>query len=386
MAGEYLEQFTFEYLINKALSYVPDTLDKREGSIMYDALAPACMELSDYYMRLRQNYKDTYVMTAANDYLDYRMQEQGLERYQATYTIKRVDFATSTGAPMPVPLGVRLSTISETSVINYQVTMPYIDKNGSIVPGAYQVTCETVGTVGNSYVGEVQMIDYVYGLATAIMSNTIVAARDMESDTEALTRYIQHVNVKPFGGNIAQYDEMVRGIDGVGEVQIYPTWQGPGTVLLSVIDPEYMPVTDDFIELLEAKIDPENAIGNKGEGLGLAPYNHKVTVKTATPLPINIETNLSLVSGTTPAQVETDIITHIDAYLLELRKEWGVPDQYNRHSLGVFVARINAAILQVGGIANVTNTKLNGVENDIVLTQTALLQQLPVIGTVILHD
>ena len=53
MIGDYLEKYTFEYLIDSALSRVSDSIDKREGSIIYDALAPACYELAEVYMQLR---------------------------------------------------------------------------------------------------------------------------------------------------------------------------------------------------------------------------------------------------------------------------------------------------------------------------------------------
>ena len=40
MIGDNLEQYTYEYLMQLALSYVPDDRDKRQGSVIYDALAP----------------------------------------------------------------------------------------------------------------------------------------------------------------------------------------------------------------------------------------------------------------------------------------------------------------------------------------------------------
>ena len=36
---------TFDYIMNRMLESVRDTVDKREGSIIYDALAPAAAEL-----------------------------------------------------------------------------------------------------------------------------------------------------------------------------------------------------------------------------------------------------------------------------------------------------------------------------------------------------
>ena len=44
------EGYTFEYLMESMLSRVPDSLDKREGSIIYDALAPAAAELAQMYI------------------------------------------------------------------------------------------------------------------------------------------------------------------------------------------------------------------------------------------------------------------------------------------------------------------------------------------------
>ena len=57
MIYTYLDKYTYEYLIAQALSKVPENLDKREGSIIYDSLAPACYELSEFYMELKKYIK-----------------------------------------------------------------------------------------------------------------------------------------------------------------------------------------------------------------------------------------------------------------------------------------------------------------------------------------
>ena len=38
MIGRYSDEMTFDYIMNRMLESVPDTVDKREGSIIYDAL------------------------------------------------------------------------------------------------------------------------------------------------------------------------------------------------------------------------------------------------------------------------------------------------------------------------------------------------------------
>lgn len=382
MIGDYLDKYTFKYLMKSALDNVPDSLDKREGSIIYDALAPACYELAEYYMELKKILENTFASTAGNEYLDLRAVEQGLERYAASYAVKRGDFLTSSGNPAVIPIGSRFSVISDTLNLNYTVTEAYLDEFGAVVPGAYRMTCEEAGTQGNSYTGPLIPITFISNLKTATLSDLLVPARDEETDDELRDRYFLTVNDRPFGGNLAQYDEVLKGIDGVGEVQIYPVWNGGGSVKLSVIDAEYNIITNDFITTLQNMIDP----APQGTGLGLAPIGHTVTVTTPTEKIINITTTVVLESGYTLGQVTPLIEAAIESYLLRLREIWGIPDDLNNYALAIYIARINAAILGVAGIANVTGTTINGLASDLILTQDATTQELPVLGTVVVSE
>ena len=46
------EEKTFEVILNEALEQVPNDVDKREGSIIYDALAPTALKLAEAYSLL----------------------------------------------------------------------------------------------------------------------------------------------------------------------------------------------------------------------------------------------------------------------------------------------------------------------------------------------
>ena len=255
MIGDYLEVYTFDYLMAQALSQVPNTVDKRQGSIIYDALAPACYRLADFYNTLRNVYKDTFAETATGESLDYRVAEQGITRHSATYAIKKAYFASAAEQPMAVPLGARFSTISDMNPITYAVISAYAE-NGVVQPGYYQLQCEVSGIEGNEYSGTLTNITYVQGLASATMSELINPARDEETDDELRTRYFERVNQKPFSGNIAQYDQELKEISGVGDVQIYPVWNGGGTVKLSIVDSEYNKCSNEFVTIVQNLIDP----------------------------------------------------------------------------------------------------------------------------------
>jgi uncharacterized phage protein gp47/JayE len=46
------EVMTYEKIMERMLARVPNNMDKREGSVMWDALAPAAKELEDMYFAL----------------------------------------------------------------------------------------------------------------------------------------------------------------------------------------------------------------------------------------------------------------------------------------------------------------------------------------------
>ena len=384
MIGDNLQQYTYEYLMELALSFVPEDRDKRQGSVIYDALAPFCQVLAAGAIQLRQFYTQTYAVTATGEDLDNRVAEQGITRFAATHAVRKITVADEDGNPVVLPLGSRFSTVSSTSPVNYTITAQYVE-DGVAVPGSYEATCEERGVVGNEYSGNLINITFVQGLASATMTSILVPARNQETDDELRERYFDALNQKAFGGNIADYREKVMELDGVGAVQIYPVWNGGGTVKLSIVDPTYGRCSLEFIASIQNEIDPENAAGEQGSGLGIAPIGHKVTVVTPDEVTINVTANVVLGTNYTKGQVETPIKEALASYIQSLRQSWADATDLNEYSCDVFVSRISAAIVNVPGVSNVTGVTLNGQAQDIELTENGQIQQLPKLGEVILN-
>ena len=384
MIGDNLEQYTYEYLMQLALSHIPDDRDKRQGSIIYDALAPACQLLAAGIMEIKNFYTRTYAVTATDEDLDNRVAEQGVIRYSATYAVKKVQLADSTGNPVTVPPGTRFSTDSSTDPVNYTITAQYME-DGVIIPGCYEATCEEAGVVGNQYFGDLVNITFIQGLATATMSTTLIPARDKETDDELRERYFAKLNQKAFGGNVADYRGLMKSISGVGEVQIYPTWNGGGTVKISMIDPEYLPCSPEFVSSVQEKVDPENSQGVTGTGLGLAPIGHQVTVVTPDVVDMNITASIELQKGYVVSQVQPVVEQALEDLMSSLRRSWADALDLNDYACDVFVSKINATIVNVTGVANVSDILLNGERSDIHLIQSGEVQQIPMLGEVVLN-
>ena len=363
---------TYQNLLQAMLAQVPSTYDKRDTAPIPTALGPAAWVLEGFYLILNQVQRQAFVQTAVGEALDMLAVLGGITRNQASPAVMLGVFNET------VPIGARFSTINGASSLNFTVTA------ATETEYQYQLTAETPGTIGNEYTGPILPITVISGLTSAQLTEILVPGDNIESDDALRNRLINALNDRPFGGNIAAYRENILAIDGVGAVQVYPTWNGGGTVACSILGSDYLPASEELIQTVQTAIDPPTS----GLGLGLAPIGAQVTITTPTELTVNVSATLQLSPGYEIGQVQAPIEAAIEAYLLTVRQSWATNTSTSdvTYAANVYVARITAAILSVTGVVNATNVQLNGGTADLTLTQTGASQQVPILGTVTLSE
>lgn len=357
------EDYEYEAILQRMLDRVDDATDKRPGSVIYDALAPAAAEMAQMYIDMSAGDDMYYADTASGDYLSRRTAEFGVNREPATFAVRQATFLDGQGVLMDVPIGSRLFIED----INYVVTE-------KISTGLFKVRSETAGAIGNAPFGTMLAVDYVNNLSTAVLGDVLVPGEDEESDENLRDRYYTEINEQPFGGNVADYRQKLRALDGVASVKITPVWQGGGTVKATIMATNYTPPSTALVAQVQEIVDP---IPFAGQGIGLAPIGHTVTVTGVSWLTINISSTLTLAPETTIGQVQQDIEDAIDAYFLALRQTWETDAP-----LIIRVAQIEARILTVSGVVDVMGTQLNGSTDNLSLT----VDQVPQKGTVTLSE
>lgn len=351
------EKYTYEAILQRMLDTIPDTIDKREGSIIYDALAPAAAELAQAYIWLSNAVDLVFVDTSVDEYLDRLCNQIGIIRKEATPAIKQGNFYNSNNNLMNIEIGTRFTCED----LYWEV----IDK---ISDGIYQVQCEKNGVDGNNVTGNLIPVDYIDGLATATLTELLIPGEDEEDDDTLRARYFAVSNDVAFAGNIEDYKEKTKAIDGVGAVKVIPVWAGGGTVKLIILNSDYNAASNVLIGKVQNIICPELT----DEGTGLAPIGHKVTIVTPEETKINIKTKITLSSGAVLETVQGRIKDALNGYLLELRKTWE-----DSISLVVRVSQIESTILNVEGVLDVSATTINKQASNLEVTQ----EYLPVLGT-----
>lgn len=368
---------TYQNILQAMLDRVPDTYDKRDTAPIPTALGPAAWALEGFYLSLNQVQQQAFVQTASGDSLDMLSVIGGLTRYPASAAVRLGVFNAA------VAIGARFSTINGENSINFIVTATDTPSDPTEGFYYYQLTAETPGTIGNEYTGPILPITSIPGLTSAEITDILIPGDDTETDDELRQRLITALNERPFGGNIASYRSYVLGLDGVGAVQVYPTWNGGGTVKLSVLGADFLPASSELVESVQNAVDPPP---NQGLGLGMAPIGAQVTVVAPTELTVNVAATLTLASGYQIGQVQQPIEDAIEAYLLTVRQAWATNTSSTSvvYEANVYLARVTAAIVGVEGVVNATNVTLNGGTADLTLTENGTTQQVPTLGTVTL--
>lgn len=391
------ENQTYETLLASALARISSTFDKREGSMVYNGVAPSMAELAQLYIGLDFVFTATYIATAPREYLIERAKDRGLSPKAASAAVFRAEFN------IEVPVGARFSC----EELNFIVTerMNGADSDAGL---SHKVTCETVGSAANDCAGDLIPIEYIADLASAKLVELLIPGDDEEETEVFRQRVLDAVQSQAFGGNQADYKAKVLGIDGVAAVKVHPVWNSDitpaslipssavqtwfannintisdagvkawltavytaalgkkltvgGTVKLVIMAANNAAPSTELINLVQTTMDPTQ---NAGEGLGLAPIGHVVKVAGVIPTTIAVSTHLTFATGYAWNDAKAAVNNTVAKYFDELAEAWE-----NGAALIVRISQIESRILSecAAYISDIGNTKLNNATQNITL-------------------
>ena len=391
------ENMTYEALVKRALARVPPTMDKREGSMVFNGVAPSMAELAQLYIAADFVFQATYLLTAPREYLIKRASDRNMAPYPATAAVYRAEFNRE------VPEGTRFSCED----VNFVVTGRMDPEDDTETGLSHRVTCEKVGAATNQYTGQLIPVEYLDGLTRAELVELLVPGEDDEETEIFRQRVLDSFQSQAFGGNQADYKEKVLAMPGVAALKVHPVWNEGlrpstlipgdevtawleasvgalepavaawltavytaakdklltvgGTVKLVLLAANNTVPTDTLIDEVQTAVDPTE---NAGEGLGLAPIGHVVHVTGVATEPVNVTLNLTFAPGWSWEAVKSYVEDVIDNYFVELAKTWASSD-----FLVVRISQIESRILAgcATMITDIDGTRINGVESNLAL-------------------
>lgn len=348
------EEMTYEVILHRMMERVSaqyPNLDTREGSMLFNALAPAAAELAIMYIELDNAMNESFVNTATREYILIACKQMGIDITQ---------FEAKAGSHkgvfnVEVPIGSRWNC----DIFNY-VVVEYLglDDEGYYT---YKLDCETIGTAPNNQTGDLTPItDSPMGITVAKVTECLIEGENETEDDAIRTAYFEYVSTAVSDGNVNQYKRWCNEYDGIGNSKIFPLWNGANTVKVSILSASNRKATPELVNEFQEYLDP----GIEGMGNGVAPIGAFVTVSTATEVPIDVTATVKLKAGYTET---TGIDTAISNYFSSIA--------YNKSQISYMT--LGAVILGVDCVEFINNLTINDSTNDITLGS----EEIPVLGT-----
>lgn len=347
------EKITYEVILNRMMNVVRElypNIDTREGSIIFNALAPAAVELAVMYYELDNVLKESFVNTASREYLLIGCEQMGMdvEAFNASAGVHKGEF------DVEIAIGSRWNC----ELYNYTVT-EYMGVENDY--HTYRLQCETVGTAPNTTVGDLTPItDVPTGLTYARVSECLIEGENETADDDIRAAYRDYVNSSATDGNIKQYQRWCDEYEGIGNSKIMPLWNGANTVKVSILSASNHVASDELVADFQEYLDPNS----EGMGNGVAPIGSFVTVTTATEVPISVSATVTMKNGYSDTTV---IDTALSDYFSSIAYEKSV----------VAYMHVGAAILNADGVESINNVLINGGTADIPLGN----EEIPTLGT-----
>ncbi len=336
------EDKTYENVMEEMLERVRDDVDKREGSIIWDAVAAVSYKLAEMFFLL-DNYPDLIMPdTTTGEYMDRTYAAFGLARKDAVKAIRR--FTASTA--------IDVGSQWKIQDVVYTVTK----SEGSL---SYLAECEQAGSIGNQYSGEMTPVND-FSSATVTMTDIVSPGSDAESDDDFRSRFYNKVRKPSTSGNANDYYNWTMECNGVGAAKVIPLADGAGTVKILITDAEMGEASSTLINDVKAHVESVRPIGAT------------ITVSSATEKAINVTANVQLASGIDLDIVQEQFRETINYYLQENTFDTAY----------ISMAKIGNILIDIDGVEDYDALKLNGTAANVQLAAS----EIAVIGTVVLGE
>lgn len=353
---EFVDGAEPEEIQQRMMDALPDGIDDMPGGFPYDFTMPTAIEKSELIQfHLVRTLMLMFPQYAWGDWLDLHAAAAGIERRPAGYASGSVTVTGDPGTVIPDGAIFCTEATDSTPALEYAAdSMAIIPESGSVT---VEVTAVEAGRESNTKKNTVVFASTsIKGLSTVNNPDDITGGTDVESDEDLLER-IEEENFRDgatFIGNDSDYIRWAKEVVGVGDCIVVPTWNGPGTVKLIIVDSNGEPANARLIEAVY-----DHIVSPHDRSLRLLPTAcAELTVEAATTKKISY-TCTGLVYDDT-----TDIPTIVSQFKELVMKEYS-----EAKVEGILVYnQVRPLITDIPGVSDFDTFLMNGAEENIPLS------------------
>ena len=216
-------------LRNNFLDNLKNPLSKMEGTFNFGIAATFGITAEEVYKELEFWEKQTFIDTATED--------EYVDKHALMFGVKR-RLGTKAKGILKVT-GKANSIIEENTIflnrdgIKYKsLRKEYLSPTGI---AEIEIECLSEGKIGNAAIGEITTFEIQNSnIYSVINEKEIINGYDKEPNSILVARAKEKATRPAHSGNIYDYEQWAKQVDGVGKVLVKPLWNGNGTVKVLV--------------------------------------------------------------------------------------------------------------------------------------------------------
>lgn len=197
-----------------------------EGTFAFDVFSSNAIEFAKFSLELAECYKNAFLHTCANEYLDLHAEQVGITRRAAKCAVGEVK-VTGNGT---VNKGAFFSTVGNVRFIATET----VEISGS---GYVPIEAESAGAAGNVAANTIIRIPMnIAGIREVTNELATFDGYDLEDDETLRERCLIKLRSPGVSGNPAHYRDWALSVVGVGAARVQRCWNGAGTVKVVIAD------------------------------------------------------------------------------------------------------------------------------------------------------
>lgn len=257
-----------------------------ELSFASDNIQAVAQEIEALYAYMDYISDQHFLDTAEGDGLDRNGLLYGVSRKLATFASGEVTFEGEIG-----------TWIERDTRVRTKDGRSFVTLEGGRIEAAGSVTvparAEAAGKAGNVPAHAIYAADpSIVGVRRVYNAKPFTFGAERESDDAYRERLYLKIRTPATSGNKYHYLNWALAVEGVGRAKVFPLWNGPGTVKVSIIDTDMKPASAELVEKVRTIIDPD-----PGMGEGKAPIGAHLTVTTAKEKNIDVKATVTKKAG-----------------------------------------------------------------------------------------
>lgn len=334
----------------------PSDVSTIEGDIFWNNTRPVSEELARIKnISISNLLKSRFPQTAESEDLDSCGGENGVFRKQDDYAIQKFKIVGVKGTQILKDKIICTAATEESESVEFlALDTVIIDESGEATVNA---KCTIPGTIGNVAIGNINILATpINGVKKVSNIEIVKYGIDIEDD-ESYRERILNKSRKPItSGNKYQYEYWAKEVVGVGDAKCFPTWNGPGTVKVVIVDSNKHKASDKLVEEVKTHIESVRPI--------LAGV---LTIASAVEKTISVTANVSIVKGYNLGTIKEEFAKLLEEYLQNISFKTSY----------ISIAKIGNLLLNTAGVLDYENLKINNLTSNIGLKE----EEIAVLGT-----